>query len=353
MIDSYNHQLLSAQKSCEEILCCIRLSNLHFTLQETPFSLYVTGRKKLLTDQIAPSENMLYSEIKEKCNILDQNNVKIKNLLEATELQKNNCEEIIQDLSQEIEKVKLELHEALAKKNDAEKKLDDLGQTLVKAKDDYIKVKSDNNNLKMELKEAKKAFKTKDKEEARMTAKINNLEVSVKNLKEESRNAVNEKNKIFKEKAKLENQILKLKERKSSESKSTATDSLAYCSEASTSTVGVVLESSQLKTLSTVSQTDHHPDIPYEIEKPLPPIFSSSLVHRSKSVFLSRSHPNLASIRWREITEEELIEQEIDEIEMQNYDKEISDFYEEAAEKSRNLRDIYEQQDIKKLFEEN
>ena len=59
--------------------------------------------------------------------------VKLKNLLETTELQKNNCEEIIQDLSQEIEKVKLELHEALAKKNDAEKKLDDVGQTHVMA----------------------------------------------------------------------------------------------------------------------------------------------------------------------------------------------------------------------------
>ena len=352
MVAGYNHQLALAQESCDDILRCIRFSNLHFTMQETPFSLYVTVRKKLLTDQIAPTENMFYSEMKEKYNILDQNNVQLRNLLEMKELENKNCDGLIQDLSQKLEKANLELHEAFARNNDTKKKLDDLTQTYAKVNDDYIRVKAENNSLQIELKEVKKVVKTKEKEEVRMTTKISNLEASVKNLKQENREAVNEKNKTSKEISKMENQILKLKERKASVSKSTATNSLAYCSEASTSTIGI-LESLQSSTSSTVSQTDHHPEIPYKIDTPLPPIFSSSLVYRSKSVFLTRSHPNLASIRWRDITEEELIEQEIDEIEMEIYDKEIRDFYEEAAEKSRNLRDIFEKQDIKKLFEEN
>ena len=114
-----------------------------------------------------------------------------------------------------------------------------------------------------------------------------------------------------------------------------------------------IFESSKTSTSSTISQIDPHPEIPYKIEIPLPPIFSTSLVLRSKSVFLSRSHPNLATVRWRDITEEEIIEEEIDEIEMEIYDNEIKNFYIEAAEKSRNLRGIFENQEIEKLFEDN
>ena len=135
----------------------------------------------------------------------------------------------------------------------------------------------------------------------------------MRNLKQESREAVSKRNQTSKEKTKLENQISKLKETKSSVSKSTWTDPLVYCSEASALTVGT--ESAQSINLSTTSQTDHHhPEIPYEIEAPLPPIFSSTLVFKSKSVFLSRSQPNLATIRWRDITEQDLMEQEIDDI---------------------------------------
>ena len=154
------------------------------------------------------------------------------------------------------------------------------------------------------------------------------------------------------ENLKLQNQILESKKRKLSSSKSTTTAPV-YSSEASTSTMGIPSESAKINTSAKISQTDQHPEIPYKIDSPLPPIFSSSLVHRSKSFFLSRSHPNLATIRWHEITEDEVIEQEIEDIEMQRYDQEIRTFYEEATEKSKNLRQIYENQDIRKLFNEN
>ena len=144
---------------------------------------------------------------------------------------------------------------------------------------------------------------------------------------------------------------MKLKERKSSVSKATSTIP-AYRSEASTSTVTISSESSQFSTSTKDSQTDHHPDIPYEINAPLPPIFSSSLVHKSKPFFFSRSHPNLATIRWLDITEEDIIQQEIEEIDMQNYDREIREYFEEAADKSRALREIFEEEGIRHLFEE-
>ena len=184
----------------------------------------------------------------------------------------------------------------------------------------------------------------------RLHSKIDNLEAVVKNLKQENKEVANEKNKISKEKIKLQNQILKLKERRLSATKS-ATTAPEYSSGSSTSTLGISSESAQIITTAKHSQTEQHPEILYRIDTPLPPIFSSSLVHRSKSVFLTRSHPNLATIRWREITEDVLIVQEIEDIEMQRYDQEIHDFYDEAADKSRNLRQIYEDQEIKKHFD--
>ena len=43
-----------------------------------------------------------------------------------------------------------------------------------------------------------------------------------------------------------------------------------------------------------ISQTKSHPDIPYKLTDPLPPIFSMELRHKSRPIhFLSRSIPNL------------------------------------------------------------
>ena len=293
MVASYSHQQVSVQQSCDAILRSIRFLNLHFTMQETPFSLYVTVRKKHVMDKIEPIENndtLLNSElveIKEKYDMLVKNNEELTKLLEMRDIESKKSDKVIQDLNLKLKKAELEAQEASAKNDDTKKKLDDLSKTHNKVKDDNIRTQSENSNLQMELKEARKVVKVKEKEEYRMMSKIDNLENSVRNLKQESREAVNERNQTSKEKTKLENQISKLKERKSSVSKSTWTDLLVYCSEASTSTVGT--ESAQSSTLSTTSQTDHHPEIPYEIGAPLPPIFSSSLVFKSKSLFLSRS----------------------------------------------------------------
>ena len=78
---------------------------------------------------------------------------------------------------------------------------------------------------------------------------------------------------------------------------------------------------------SQLSQTDSHPEIPYSIEKPLTPIFSSLLVHKSKTISLSNSQPNLSWIMWVYIIDEELIDNKINEIEMQQYNSEIKEFY--------------------------
>ena len=109
----------------------------------------------------------------------------------------------------------------------------------------------------------------------------------------------------------MQDQLVKINGRKQSSSKSTSTVS-SSSAEASTSTAGMTSsDNAALSTCSQVSQTDTYPEIPYSIHEPLPPIFGSSLVRKSKSVFMRRSHPNLKTIRWREFTEEDLIDDEL------------------------------------------
>ena len=333
-------------------------------MQETPFSLYVTVRKKLVRNDIeAPreSERLLneHAVTKVMCDSLSQKNSDAINALKKVEDEKVVLENIIEDLSLKLEKAKVQTYEALTKKKETDEKyeqnlkfMDNLNKENSKVREDLVRTKTENQNIRMELKETKKTLETTEKNEYRMCSKIENLENSVKNLREEIRNGKVENTKINKEKVILQNQISKLKERKQSVSKSTSTVPFSS-TEATTSTHGVSSFPATEPACCQFSQTDGHPDIPYAIEEPLPPIFSSSLVHKSKSIFLSRSQPNLSCIKWVNITEEELIDNDINEIEMEQYHYEIQEFYRDATERSRALREIYEEEQIKKLFDEN
>ena len=101
-------------------------------------------------------------------------------------------------------------------------------------------------------------------------------------------------------------------------------------------------------------QTDPHPEIPYNITSPLPPIFNSQLCHHTKPIrFLSRSLFNLDTIDWVAVTPEDIIRDEAEQALCDQYDREIEHFYIEAKDKAVALHEIYEQNLIGKLFEEN
>ena len=55
---------------------------------------------------------------------------------------------------------------------------------------------------------------------------------------------------------------------------------------------------------------------------------------------------------WHKITEEEIIDDELEAIKTEKFEKEIEDYYKEAVEKSRPLRKIYKEWHIRKLFDE-
>ena len=188
-----------------------------------------------------------------------------------------------------------------------------------------------------------------------MSSKVDNLEAVVKNLKFENKNIISEKVRISKENMKIQKQLYKLRERKQAESKSTTTIPV-ISSEASTSTAMILTTVGSSNTpvvikCSQITQISDQIDIPYDIEAPLPPLFNSCPVHTTKPVnFFSRSHPNLSQIYWTEATEEDILEDEIQEMEMKQYDSEVKEFYHNSREKAKALREVYDDALIEKLF---
>ena len=94
----------------------------------------------------------------------------------------------------------------------------------------------------------------------------------------------------------------------------------------------------KLKTSTQTCQTDQHPDIPYSISDPLPPIFSSQLCHSSRRLgYLSRSLPNFNTVCW--VKPDDTFQDEAEEALNEQYDRQIEEFYISEQERVKSLRD--------------
>ena len=78
-----------------------------------------------------------------------------------------------------------------------------------------------------------------------------------------------------------------------------------------------------LSSKTEASQTDRNSEMPYQITSPLPPIFNSQLLYKTKPVkFLSKSLPSLDAIGWASPSD---IEGDLDEMLSDMYDQEVKD----------------------------
>ena len=287
-------QLSSPQVLSDDIVQLVKTSNLHFVLQETPYSVYITLRKKLLLEDspfqsvkdYSGSESLktTLTKFQQKCEDLHQVNAELENMIDDKD-------SLAHKLEMKLEKAKVETCEALKKANDAEKdnqrNLMRLNNLIGKNKiaDDELKVfKVENENLKNEVNHSNKALNNRDKEVNKLSKKIDNLEENVKNLKQKNKDLTSEEAKTSKENSKAQKQLTALKARRpSSSSKGTTTLSSDFSSDASTSTVlattfSASSNTTQVAKSSKSSQTNHHPDL-----VTLPPIFSSHLVPTNSS----------------------------------------------------------------------
>ena len=65
----------------------------------------------------------------------------------------------------------------------------------------------------------------------------------------------------------------------------------------------------------------------------------------------ARSLPDLATVSWVKLTEEDIIKDEAEQALNEQYDKHVNDFYLDARAKAAAIRQIYEENSIQKLFE--
>ena len=111
------------------------------------------------------------------------------------------------------------------------------------------------------------------------------------------------------------------------------------------------LESKSVQSIS--CQTINYPEVPYLVTQPLPPIFGSDLCKITKPInFLSRSQPDMSTLTWVRVTEEDVVENAAEEALNEQFDRQVEDFYQEAKVQAEKIRQIYEEDAIGKLFEE-
>ena len=121
-------QHLFPQDQSDAVLQCVKSSNLHFAVNETPFSVYITLRKKFINRDIkivtAAESDALKVELSQnyqKCEDLIQKNAELIHLIEKKDDKTSTLESLLHDKEIKLEKAKVELSEALGKVNNVAK----------------------------------------------------------------------------------------------------------------------------------------------------------------------------------------------------------------------------------------
>ena len=119
-------------------------------------------------------------------------------------------------------------------------------------------------------------------------------------------------------------------------------------------TLEIIVNELNSKSVKSIScQTGYCPEVPYLVTTSLPPIFGSQLCRISKPInFLSRSLPDMATLDWVRITEEDKVLNAAEEALNEQYDRKVEDFYKEAKIQAEAVHRIFEENAIGKLFEQ-
>ena len=115
-------------QSLDQIINCVRSSNLNFAYQETPYSLYMTIRKTNIKNHQACS--LQPSQVKSQYDVelMDRENLSLKNHIRELEAKLNASEDATKNLEEKVAVAEAEsfaIFEQIKKGNDALSKKDD------------------------------------------------------------------------------------------------------------------------------------------------------------------------------------------------------------------------------------
>ena len=327
---------MSASKTFEVIIDQIKSSNLNFHLQQSPFSAVISLKKTLIKDRSG-------------CTLMPPTSSSIL-LKKAEQELENMCEKILQ-LESTVNSIKIKYENAVIDCEGAYKTVSKLENKLEEAKGvkhvmikqeaiDDIKIEVVEKSMEIEIKMLSALNKKLENENQNLKTTLSeknknivDLEASNKN-REATANRLNKalsenKTKYDQEKVEankdLRQQIKSWRkelgqERKEKIKVEEKFDALKKeVEDAKTNQL-------MIKSVNTFTQTEEHPDIPYDITSPLPPIFSSQLCHITPKLrFLSKSAFHLDTICW--VKPDDSYQEEAEEALNQQYDRNIEEFY--------------------------
>ena len=205
------------------VLNTIKTSQLDFYLQETPYSAFITIRKKYVKG-FKPAPEVLNdnNEIENVIKDLKRENEKLKTYAVEKEVESESNRNNVLILEERLEKAEKEMLKQLEYVNKQKSDLSDemnLLKSLKKKDNDTIA------NLKIDLSKARTESKSLHKELSSTEKKIENLKNKVENANASKREIINENKKLASEVKTMKKEMKHLKQENIDEKKANNTDS--------------------------------------------------------------------------------------------------------------------------------
>ena len=254
---------LSPQDSCENILQVLKCSNLHFVLQETPHSVYITLRKRFLNNSFpSPTPNQKTLEKLARLEFLAQTvseeNVKLEEDLAAKDAKIDALEKDNGSLQTENNSLNAEVNQSREIISNMTNLICEKENEIKTSKDIAKNLQSELQNIKNNLKGTSKNIKVLEKENHNLKSKNENLSENLGRSKSEFASLLAEKKKLEKIKSKLE--------RKNEKTSSISTSSF-MSSESLVSNNNCFITDSQNKTIPQDPSKNEIVAVPVTLEK--------------------------------------------------------------------------------------
>ena len=199
----------SPQDCSDQVIRSIQESCLHYAVSETPYSVYVTIRKKFLrTPNQSKLKNQMLLPSDLTSNLL-QENFSLKSKNKELERSVGEGSEMCKNFDEKLAIAKIQMSECLSKKNCLEKTLQARLEETESFKTANKSMKAEIAECKSEASKVKKDLKTKDKEIHKLENKVDNLEDQVFKSKAEKSETAREISNLKRELKQLEKKYKK------------------------------------------------------------------------------------------------------------------------------------------------
>ena len=245
---------VKAQETCTSVLSSLRMSGLNFVIQETPFSAYITIRKKFLNGFVSFT-------VKDDDDSIEQNQEKITKLENENAYMKNKLEESLQV----IESLRNEKEVIQKRSENSEKEITNLKQINKKCQETI-------SELKLNISKEEKRANCLERAKIKLESKNDNLAEQIASCKMDKNNNRKENDKLVKEVIKLK---AKISEAKAVTSISTQTEPKKFCSKSTSTDDNLDLDSTAFsenesclvcnETFQCLEDLKHHMNIEHDI----------------------------------------------------------------------------------------